>query len=86
MGTSVVLQHQELEAYPNPVTTVLNIYGLCEGASYQIINIAGITVLKGKIGRSQGDQINVEMLPQGIYFLQAFDDVYSKKQLKFIKF
>lgn len=73
------------EVYPNPVTTVLNINGLNEGVFYQITNMEGIIVIEGKIKRGYDDEINVEGLPNGIYFLEAFDDTYSKKQLKFIK-
>lgn len=51
--------------YPNPVKDVLSIRGLEGEALFNIIDMQGRSILKGKIS----SEINVSQLPQGIYFV-----------------
>lgn len=71
--------------YPNPTTTSISINHMSNGKlTYKIVNVTG-TVLKTGIVTNQEKQVNVESLPEGIYFLQLFDNKHFLGQQKFIK-
>jgi hypothetical protein len=74
----------EIAVYPNPVDTVLNINKAenLSNASFSIVNVLGVTVLKSKsVGQNA---IDVSNLSSGVYILSVSSDDGSK-QFKFYK-
>ncbi|MDO5977134.1 T9SS type A sorting domain-containing protein, partial [Flavivirga jejuensis] len=69
----------KLTLYPNPVSNFININGLIAPQNFLIFNILGKSVLKGVV--QPKEQINIQNLKQGLYFIQ-FENSTS---LKFIK-
>jgi hypothetical protein len=69
----------ELAVFPNPVTSSFSLTQIPEGTySYEIYDIFGIKHKEGKIE----NEINVEFLPSGIYFLKLNNQA---KPIKFVK-
>ena len=68
----------EMRIYPNPVKDQLSIEGISKDEKYEIYSVDGKRVNKGTI--SNGNTINVNALPKGVYLLKIED-----KNLKFIK-
>ncbi|KEY19983.1 M1 family aminopeptidase [Kaistella antarctica] len=68
----------EMRIYPNPVKDQLSIEGISKDEKYEIYSVDGKRVNKGTI--SNGNTINVNALPKGVYLLKIAD-----KNLKFIK-
>jgi ligand-binding sensor domain-containing protein len=72
-------ENTNLLLYPNPVYTKFSLSQIPEGAlSFEIFDILGIKRLEGKIE----NEINVEFLPSGIYFLKLNN---LAKPIKFVK-
>ncbi len=61
------LNDTQLQSYPNPANDIVTIHGISDKSSYQIYNINGVVVQSGKLSKNQ--QINVEKLAKGMYFL-----------------
>lgn len=74
-----------ISIYPNPVKDeiYLNILGHFDEIPYYILDANGKEVSHGRIVSSDY-QLNVESLPQGIYYI--FSKKYSGKPLTFIKY
>ena len=64
--------------FPNPSNNKIQISGLAGSLSYEIYNIMGMKIFVGTV--SKNEQINIETLIQGVYFLKL-----NNKVLKFIK-
>ena len=66
------LNELDIEIYPNPASTILNVKGLPkdEDFDYQIINIVGNIVKKGNVT----GQLDITQLYPGIYFLSLKDN------------
>ncbi len=60
----------KLVLYPNPSDDIIRISGLDTQASYQLIDLTGITIESGIIYDSQ---IEISQLPEGIYMLRIND-------------
>ena len=77
-----VSRQNVLSIYPNPTNSLLNI----QFESNIIIDKITITDLSGKtiVVQSQNNQINIENLSSGIYFIQAFsnENIYTAKFIK----
>ena len=69
-----------INLYPNPVLSVLNVDNNLTNQPYNIIDALGKIVLKGKLNEGN-DSINVEQLYKGIYYVK----VANNKANKFIK-
>ncbi len=74
-----------IDIFPNPAKTQLSIKSDNHiTLRYELINMTGKKVLSGK--KETGEIINIENLPEGIYFLQLFDKnnkiVTSEKIIK----
>ncbi len=74
-----------IDIFPNPAKTQLSIKSNNHiTLRYELINMTGKKVLSGK--KETGEIINIENLPEGIYFLQLFDKnnkiVTSEKIIK----
>lgn len=54
--------------YPNPANDIIKLSGLFKTENYSIFNILGTKVNKGII--SVNDEIDIQNLPKGIYFLK----------------
>ena len=74
----------EITVYPNPVDTVLNISNAenLSNASYSIVNVLGVKVLKAKIVNNNA--IDMSNLRSGIYILSLSSEE-GEKQFKFYK-
>ena len=84
-GVNEINQTNNINMYPNPTTTFLNVkYDFLNKTTYQIVNITGQEVQTGTINNSN-KQIDVSTLSEGIYFLQLFDNNNSLGQQKFVK-
>jgi len=71
--------------YPIPVTKELTVKMNIEGdLNYKIFCCNGIEIQDGIVNRFE-KQISVASLPEGLYFLQLFDNSTSLGQKKFIK-
>ena len=69
--------------YPNPVKDIINIQSKDAGDfNYQVYNVAGQTVLKGK---SADKKINAQNLSAGNYIIELTDKNGEKTTQKFIK-
>ncbi|NHN27380.1 T9SS type A sorting domain-containing protein [Flavobacterium jejuense] len=71
----------EINLYPNPTSSVLNLTSITEKATYKVYSLVGQIVLNGKISNSS---IDVSTLPVGNYIIEITDnDITTSKQ--FIK-
>lgn len=59
--------------YPNPATTVLTIENT-NGAAIEFINVLGQVVLS-VLKSSNIEKLNIEMLPNGVYFVKTMGDL-----------
>lgn len=73
-----------MKIYPNPATSVINVTNLLAGTNVRIANAAGQIVYISLI-YSNSQQISVQNLPAGVYFLQAITTDGQKLNAKFIK-
>lgn len=73
----------DFKIYPNPVSgNILNVKLLDDSAvTYRIVNMVGQTVLFGEL---KGQQIDVENLPSGLYFVKINDgeETMTKKFIR----
>ena len=75
-GTTTVLPTRALDftskdkiiCYPNPASDVLNLQGVQAGANYTVLNVTGLVL---KTGLMSTDQITIDDLPAGMYYLQV---------------
>lgn len=81
-------QEGAIQLYPNPVVNFLNIEGfqtLNQSYVIEILSIDGREIYKEKInGQNKSCQINVSVLPQGMYFCKINNGI-TTKTMKFIK-
>ncbi len=71
--------------YPNPVNSVLNINtATSEIMSYKIFNLQGAQIMSGDVN-SSNNQISVDAISQGIYFIKMTAADNTSSTLKFIK-
>ena len=68
-----VAQIEGLAVYPNPIADKLQISGLPENGTAQLINLLGIQVLAIK-STARTEEVDVSALNPGIYFLKVFDN------------
>ena len=59
----------EIELYPNPVSSMLFVKGVSENADLIVYNMSGTKLLQKK-----GQSINVEKIPNGMFFIKIQDD------------
>ena len=71
---------KELTIYPNPTNGMVNIEGM-EAAQVQVYNVFGQLVKTGL----HSNEINMEGLPQGVYFLNVFDEKGNRSTCKVLK-
>lgn len=62
-----------LAVYPNPIADKLQISGLPENGTAQLINLLGIQVLAIK-STARTEEVDLSALNPGIYFLKVFDN------------
>jgi len=83
-GTSTLTNEEfeknKINIYPNPVKEIIYLSNIT-GTKYEIFDILGQSITKGKINESQ---INVNSLSKGIYILKLKSDANTINQ-KFIK-
>lgn len=84
---NLALSHGELvapvlELFPNPTQTTLQIGGYYPGAQYEIIDLAGATLLSGTLSEKS---IAVDGLADGTYILRVLQDDGSTISGKFVK-
>ena len=86
--TAVEKRESAIRLYPNPVIDFFNIevsQSLSQSYVIEILSFDGRTVYKEKInGKNKGYQINVSVLPQGIYFCKMNNGI-TTETIKFIK-
>ena len=71
---------KELNVYPNPTNGMVNIEGM-EIAEVQVYNVFGQLVKTGL----HSNEVNMESLPQGMYFLNVFDEKGNRITCKVLK-
>lgn len=77
------ISSSELEVYPNPVTSFVNIDGLAVGSVVRVYNINGKLMLTSQT-KMQKMQLNVNDLAPGIYIIKSIDKTDIKIS-RFIK-
>lgn len=71
--------------YPNPVTNVLNISTTSQqNISYKIISLQGAEIMSGNIS-ANSNQISVDAIAQGVYFIKMTASDNTSSTVKFIK-
>ena len=71
--------------YPNPVNSVLNIAtATSEKMSYKIFNLQGAVIMSGNVSASN-NQIAVDAISQGVYFITMTAADNTSSTMKFIK-
>ena len=67
--------------YPNPFSSNLNVLGVPEKANIRILNLSGTEIIKGKLNNQE---LNLEELEPGIYFLEIAvnSDISRQKIVK----
>ena len=71
--------------YPNPVNSVLNVASeKSENMTYKIFNLQGAEIMSGNVSNSN-NQIAVDAISQGIYFITMTAADNTSSTLKFIK-
>ncbi len=58
-------------AYPNPVSSILNIPSAGEKGSLAIVDISGRVIIKASLSGSEITAVDVSHLPAGLYFYQS---------------
>ena len=78
---NTVVALPEINLYPNPTSSLLNLTSVTEKATYKVYSLVGQTVLFGKISNSS---IDVSALPVGNYIIEIIDNntVTSKQFIK----
>ncbi|MDR6371427.1 hypothetical protein J2795_002786 [Chryseobacterium bernardetii] len=72
-----------IKLLPNPTHSFIQVKGLDgKQTSYSILNVQGKIL---KTGHTNGEEISVSTLPDGIYMLNIYDGTTIRKSLKFIK-
>ena len=71
-----------LEVYPNPTENKLNVTGDFIGYPFEIVDISGRQVLKGKL---TDQKVNVSALKPGLYYFQILDQNGIKINRTFVK-
>lgn len=71
----------DLNLYPNPTNSILNVTNVSENATFRVYNLLGQTVLDGKINNGS---INVSNINTGNYILEVSDENNSVTK-RFIK-
>ncbi len=80
------LYHTEVDAYPNPMTDIVNIRASNSDAMVIIKDIKGAIIYKETYSSLQNGQADISFLPSGMYFLKLEDDTNpSAKVTKLIK-
>jgi hypothetical protein len=77
VGNRVIEKNEAISIYPNPSTGIFTIKSACAIKTIEVFNLIGETVLY----QSNGNTININNQPQGIYFCK----VNGNKVLKLIK-
>ncbi|OGU57710.1 MAG: hypothetical protein A2X64_06445 [Ignavibacteria bacterium GWF2_33_9] len=73
------IEEKNINIFPNPVSNELKLVFIPDGTiSYEIYTILGIKQLEGRIE----NEINIEALPKGVYFLKLNK---NNKVIKFVK-
>lgn len=79
LSSNNINPNESISLYPNPSKNEIKISGLKEAKNYKIINILGIVVNEGIM--SENENINIQNLSNGIYFLKF----QNTNAIKFIK-
>jgi len=66
--TIIENENQAIQVYPNPANSFITVITKTNSKSYQLKNVLGQLVLSGTLTATQ--QIDIALLPSGIYFLQ----------------
>ncbi len=86
VATSSILSEDNLHLYPNPTTGVLNLELPAPVVSldYQLFNAFGQRLLEGQLTQSQ-EQLSLEHLPNGCYFLSVVGEAQPARSYRVIK-
>jgi hypothetical protein len=85
LGVDETTLTNDLNIYPNPVSTILSLQcSLSNKTTYKILGVVGQEIQSGIINNIE-KQINVSLLSEGIYFLQLYENNEALGQQKFVK-
>jgi hypothetical protein len=73
----------ELRLYPNPASNGILVAGLLSESSFDIVNLSGYAVLKGRVKPNQ--TIDLNQLKSGMYFINIYLQQDAKKVLTLVK-
>ena len=85
VGVDETTLTNDLNIYPNPVSTILSLQcSLSNKTTYKILGVVGQEIQSGIINNIE-KQINVSLLSEGIYLLQLYENNEALGQQKFVK-
>lgn len=85
LGVDETTLTNDLNIYPNPVSTILSLQcSLSNKTAYKILGVFGQEIQSGIINSIE-KQINVSLLSEGIYLLQLYENNEALGQQKFVK-
>ena len=85
VGVDETTLTNDLNIYPNPVSTILSLQcSLSNKTAYKILGVVGQEIQSGIINNIE-KQINVSLLSEGIYLLQLYENNEALGQQKFVK-
>ena len=85
VGVAETTLTNDLNIYPNPVSTILSLQcSLSNKTAYKILGVVGQEIQSGIINNIE-KQINVSLLSEGIYLLQLYENNEALGQQKFVK-
>lgn len=84
-GIEVLIDHIGVNLFPNPVKSRLHIWAANEIKEIAVSNSLGQTVIELKNMNSKDFQLDVNVLPQGIYCIEITDMYGNLNMKKFIK-
>lgn len=76
------LEGKDVKLYPIPAEYTLTIDGIGQGTSYEVYSQVGARVLSGALN---GKQVDISMLPAGIYIMNLEGKDHSITRLRFLK-
>ena len=85
VGVDETTLTNDLNIYPNPVSTILSLQcSLSNKTAYKILGVFGQEIQSGIINNIE-KKINVSLLSEGIYLLQLYENNEALGQQKFVK-
>lgn len=86
-GIESLIEDEKVYLFPNPAKETIKVAGIENGLlNYSVINSSGSVILEGEsVFKNNSIEINISILPKGVYTLKINNCLNLKQALKFIK-